>query len=108
MDVSTPTVTFYPTSTVLKQAPLFLSADQQILPDSTIMLYDMRNLKSSSEPTMTLDFPPGAAFAKIHPMDPSKLVAVSAQGLVRTLDMYGRDTGAGTGYDAAGTDSEVS
>jgi hypothetical protein len=72
------------------------------------MLYDMRNLKSSSEPTATLDFPPGAAFVKIHPMDPSKLVAVSAQGLVRTLDMYGRETGAGNGYDAAGTDSEVS
>ncbi|KAJ9099926.1 hypothetical protein QFC21_003931 [Naganishia friedmannii] len=83
------------------------TADQQILPDSTIMLYDMRNLKSSAEPTTTLDFPPGAAFVKIHPMDPSKLVAVSAQGLVRTLDMHGRETGAGNGYDAAGTDSEL-
>lgn len=56
----------------------------------------------------TLSFPPGCAFAKIHPMDTSKLVCVSAQGLVRTMDMYGHDTGAGAGYEAEGTDTQVS
>lgn len=84
------------------------SADQQILPDASIMLFDLRNLKSSSEPMTTLSFAPGCAFAKIHPMDTSKLVCVSAQGLVRTLNAYGRETGAGEGYEAEGTDTQVS
>ena len=56
----------------------------------------------------TLSFPPGCAFAKIHPMDTSKLVCVSAQGLVRTMDIYGRETGAGEGYEVEGSDTQVS
>jgi hypothetical protein len=72
------------------------------------MLFDLRNLKASSEPTTTITFPPGCAFAKIHPMDASKLVCISAQGLMRTLDVFGRETGAGGGYEAEGTDTQVS
>lgn len=72
------------------------------------MLFDLRNLKSSSEPMTILSFAPGCAFAKIHPTDTSKLVCVSAQGLVRTLDAYGRETGAGEGYEAESTDTQVS